>query len=360
MCTHHQHINAECYKQHPNLAPSHWAKSNPNNQHKSKDTRRDKSKRQFGRKHGGAAHSTDTTIEEDSDDQDTIKGGQSNMAVGQIVLPKIAVFSKRDQLTSQSIIYDSGTSYHFFNNRAVFKDLKVLKTPVTFSQAVGVQTITSSGTVIISIKNAQGKSQEIKLSQCLYSLNSSYNLISVGRLYRKAGIELDRQSNQLMVKNRAIGSILSISYVDVLQDAVIMHQSTPPAKNSNVLSAPAVAQPKANTTRWHQRLGHSGNKILSLTSQLASGLEDIDTSTLNHCETCKLSKSQRIVSRDPRQMPKSPLDEIHVDTVGPIVPQDINGNQYLFVLTDSRTKFHWVISVRHKSDGPNAIRAFIA
>jgi transposase InsO family protein len=53
------------------------------------------------------------------------------------------------------------------------------------------------------------------------------------------------------------------------------------------------------------------------------------------------------------------LDEIHVDTVGPIEPADANGNRYLFLLTDARTRYCWAVRGSSKAHGPAVIQQFI-
>lgn len=90
------------------------------------------------------------------------------------------------------------------------------------------------------------------------------------------------------------------------------------------------------------------------------GLEQIDTSELEHCQPCKLAKSQRMVSREPRQRPALPLDEIHTDVSGPINPPDVHGHQYIFMFTDARTRYRWVYLATHKSEGYSILQTFLS
>ena len=115
--------------------------------------------------------------------------------------------------------------------------------------------------------------------------------------------------------------------------------------------APGVARLPTviNAQRWHQRLGHVGQRILKETAQCSIGLVGIDLSELSTCETCHLSKAQRYVSRDKRPTPGEPLDEIFVDTVGKLTTA-LNGAQYAVILTDAKTRMRWVIITKGKDE----------
>ena len=152
---------------------------------------------------------------------------------------------------------------------------------------------------------------------------------------------LDRVNKRLHVtgKNITVAHVTTINDVDVLKGVYPLRP--PSGAQKTVIVAPAVANTqKADTQRWHQRLGHTGNKILSSTKSLSKGMESVDTSTLAHCEACKLSKSQRVVSREPRDTPDSAFDELHADTMGPITLPDEHGAKYLLVVTDAKTRYY--------------------
>ncbi|CAJ2651603.1 unnamed protein product [Trifolium pratense] len=115
------------------------------------------------------------------------------------------------------------------------------------------------------------------------------------------------------------------------------------------VTAPGIARvPKTTSAqRWHQRLGHTGQKILKKTAQCSKGMEGLDTSELSTCETCHLSKAQRYVSRQPRPIPFEPLDEVFIDTVGKLTPAT-NGHQYAVIITDAKSRMRWAITTRSK------------
>ena len=342
----HSHTNAKCFKQHPNRR---LGKLNKYQESKFKAKGKEK------RSRDKASLAIDPNL-------DTSGGPDTDSDQGSVAGSAIAASGTKG-LSSKSIILDSGTSWHFFNNQGWFQDLHRMEQAVSLSLAIGQSSVTHCGTVTIEIKNKAGKTTRIKLQNCLYSPKSATNLISTGRLNQIAGIHLDSVSNSLLRKGKVIGTTRHFSFVPVLQDVNIIRSESSQQRQVNLpgtLSAPAIAKPRADTQRWHQRLGHIGTQILNATKAKALGLEDIDTSTLGHCEPCKLSKSQRVVSRTPRPIPGLPLDEIHVDTAGPIDPPDFQSNKYIFFLTDSKTRFRWTFMARNKSQGPQIITDFLA
>ena len=79
-------------------------------------------------------------------------------------------------------------------------------------------------------------------------------------------------------------------------------------------------------------------------AQCSKGMEGLDLSELTTCETCHLSKAQRYISREPRPTPFEPLDEVFIDTVGKLTTA-CNGQQYTVIITDSKSRMRWAISM---------------
>ncbi|KAI0994998.1 hypothetical protein K3495_g13184 [Podosphaera aphanis] len=115
------------------------------------------------------------------------------------------------------------------------------------------------------------------------------------------------------------------------------------------IAAPGIARvPKTTSAqRWHQRLGHTDQKILKKTAQCSKGMEGLDTGEITLCETCHLSKAQRYVSREPRPTPFEPLHEVFIDTVGKLTTA-CNGHQYAVIITDAKSRMRWTISISTK------------
>ncbi|KJX96368.1 hypothetical protein TI39_contig644g00003 [Zymoseptoria brevis] len=320
-CTHHIHTNADCFKKHPDKAPKSWVHRGKGGSDKDKKKSQDKSKRH--NKKGGKGAAAIKPIS--SSDAGSGSDSDSSFAGAAIAAAGIQ--------RSDTIVWDSGTSYHFFNNKSWFSDLKPLETPIRFSQAIGQSTVTHSGSVRIMMKYKENKSN-ITLQDVLYSPNSDHNLISAETLWLKCKVHLDRPSSCILRNDKKIGKVQSTHNVLILQNATVSlpEGSTKVASTTDRnMSCPAFAMPKADTTRWHQRLGHVGNKILSATKAQVQGLEQIDTSTLEHYE-------------------------VHIDIVGPIFPLDIFGCKYILMITDAKSRRRWAIFCKLKSQAAQIIK----
>ncbi|KAI0995931.1 hypothetical protein K3495_g12250 [Podosphaera aphanis] len=188
-------------------------------------------------------------------------------------------------ITKDTIIWDSGASRHFINNRSVFTSLIKLDKPFTFDQAVDKSTLSYGGTACIKIGSLTPK-----LTEALFSPESSMNLISAGRAFRLANIQEDRKAGLLFHVTSStrtpIARLIDISDISI----VLPLPETASARSSVdlvalIIAKPAVAKLKkcSAADRWHQRLGHVGPLILSKTNGFAKGLDGLDTSELTHC-----------------------------------------------------------------------------
>ena len=310
MCR-HKHRNKNCFKQHPELRKLIKKK------HKAKAARR-----KIGSSDGNESSVSD-----------------------EFCLSAVARASTLKM--NERLLYDTGASHHFFRHKSDFVNLKKLSKPFEFDQAVGNHKLSHHGTCHLQIG-----SKKVNLHNVLYSPGSSCNIVSAVRLKNDHGIVASR-SNEILVlinnhgpdipiaKLKDIEGVLFIQPYDLRYDDV----KTQPIIAPGVARLPTVI----NAQRWHQRLGHVGQRILKETAQCSIGLEGIDLSELSTCETCHLSKAQRYVSRDKRPTPGEPLDEIFVDTVGKLTTA-LNGAQYAVILTDAKTRMRWVIITKGKDE----------
>ncbi|KAI0992572.1 hypothetical protein K3495_g15613, partial [Podosphaera aphanis] len=311
----HPHNNSECYKQHPELAP------------------KSKLKKRRGKK-GKAKVSAGNEIFDDKDNSDD----------DGVSLASVAKISSASLKNKNPLLYDTGASHHFIRVKENFITLKKLSHPFEFDQAIGKSVLTRQGTCRLKVGNIS-----LDLHDSLYSPKSACNIISAVRLKNEHGI-VAAAANQLLVKlkdNQPVAQLVTMDGVFYIQP--LNHAYEKPASDNK--AAPGVARlPRTSSAqRWHQRLGHVGQKILKKTAEYSLGMEGIDISELNTCETCHLSKAQRFVSREPRLTPGEPLDEIFIDTVGKLT-KSIVGHQYVVILTDAKTRMRWSIPTTTKDE----------
>jgi hypothetical protein len=111
---------------------------------------------------------------------------------------------------------------------------------------------------------------------------------------------------------------------------------------------------------WHARLGHLSFETMKqmVEKEMVHGMPKI-----NHenqiCESCLVGKQTR------QPFPKSAsfratraLELIHGDLCGPISPNTIAGNKYIFVLIDDFSRFMWTFVLKEKSDAFDTFKKF--
>lgn len=254
------------------------------------------------------------------------------------------------------LLYDTGASHHFVPNKECFVTFTKRSRKFKFDQAVGSTSLTHHGTASLRLGNFN-----LELHHALYSPKSSCVILSAGRLERKANIVIDHSNTRLVQRfegepDREVARLARKNDVYYVYPLEFNHPKVMPNTITAPIIAPGVARvPRAiSAQRWHERLGHIGQKILKKTAECSAGLQNIDLSNLKSCETCHLSKSQRFVSREPRPTPNHPLDEVFMDTVGKLTTA-VNGHQYAVIITDAKTRMRWVIATTTKDQISNLL-----
>lgn len=329
----HVHKNKNCFKQHPELAVGPAGDKWRENMQKKKGTK-------------GKGKAVTQRDEEEDDNEENYReylndlfdkeSGRRKKSSG--IAASASIHNKLP------LIYDTGASHHFMPLRSMFCKLYKRPKPFNFDQAVGASSLSEQGNATIKIGH-----QCLRLSECLYSPNSASGIVSAGRLQRLARVFPD-YSNKLLIKRENGHPDEPVARLNLQNDVYFIHplhhnEST----THKTIAAPGVAKvPTTNSAqRWHQRLGHIAQKILKSSINHSIGLEGVDISNLNTCETCHLSKAQRFVSREPRPIPNDPLDEVFVDTIGKLVPST-DDKQYAIVITDAKTRMRWVLTTKTK------------
>jgi hypothetical protein len=69
---------------------------------------------------------------------------------------------------------------------------------------------------------------------------------------------------------------------------------------------------------------------------------ELTTSTVTNCEPCGLSKSKQNISRLKQTALSHILSKVHVDIVGPITEEGINGERYWMLRTNGKSRRHFI------------------
>lgn len=105
------------------------------------------------------------------------------------------------------------------------------------------------------------------------------------------------------------------------------------------------------SSRWHARLGHVNTDTIKtmINKELVVGLPDISVEK-ETCVSCLLGKQAR------KPFPQAtsyrathPLELVHGDLCGPIIPSTPGQKRYIFVLIDDFSRYMWIILLKEKS-----------
>ena len=98
---------------------------------------------------------------------------------------------------------------------------------------------------------------------------------------------------------------------------------------------------------WHQRLLHTCNETV-LHTMKALGIEAKKPEDWS-CETCKLAKSFKQISRDTPFRSAEACAELHTDII-PMKLQGLGGFNYFMTIIDGATMYTWVVFLVQKSE----------
>ncbi|OJD25639.1 hypothetical protein ACJ73_02992 [Blastomyces percursus] len=127
------------------------------------------------------------------------------------------------------------------------------------------------------------------------------------------------------------------------------------------------AQPPRSTASpltWHKRLGHLSVEVLKLLSNVSTGIKfttsiTSQTDIINDCKTCRISKAQRLVSREPNFRDYEPFSTLHFDLVG-LLKEGFASQLHAIHSVESSYRFHQVDAAVTESEVDRTVIARIA
>ncbi|KAK0586597.1 hypothetical protein LWI29_009370 [Acer saccharum] len=243
--------------------------------------------------------------------------------------------------SSYSWYLDSGCSRNMTGNKEFFKNL-VLKDGgwVTFGDGTKKQVL-GKGTICIPGLP--------KLRNTLYVDGLQANLISITHLceiFQEVSFNkdvctiIDKKGDVVLRVKRSIDNCYCLE-IDPLTCNM--------AHECNKLDL------------WHQRLGHMNFKDLKKLEKhgIVRGLPNLGKKLEVVCEPCQLGKQTKVPHKKNSYIAtKRPLELVHMDLMGPIQTESINGKKYIFVCVDDFSRFTWVYFLRNKTEAFDYFKKF--
>ncbi|KAI0507419.1 hypothetical protein KFK09_013544 [Dendrobium nobile] len=255
--------------------------------------------------------------------------------------PSTALTASNTQIPSDWIL-DTRASSHFTNN------LDNIQQPSEYNGSDNVSI--GDGRSIPIAHSGQGllptPTRNLSLFKLLHTPNLAYNLLSVSSLTKDNNLSIvfdasgfcikDKQNNRTLLSGPCNRGLYRLS-----------NTGTKPQ---------ALSATTTSSTRWHRRLGHPHQQIISTISKHNRNL-GIPT-TIVSCSMCKATKGHKLPFPTSSSHNYKPLELIHMDVWGPSPITSNQGFRYYIAFIDDFTRFTWVYPLRFKSDVFSIFSAF--
>lgn len=250
-----------------------------------------------------------------------------------------AAFSITQYPLKNSVILDSGSTIHIFNNNNRF---------TRFQQAeegdyvfAGERRVPIRGYGIVDIQTRGPKGPKvIRLCDVALCENFPCNLVSLRQLHKR-GYWWDNRPGQNCLRdwNHAIVSTLAVRHDQfVIEDIPVGCPDSAFVTRRHRAHSWSERTSKADGRKWHLRLGHPGPRALEHLVNASRGARVKGTTTVE-CDGCALSKMTRQVSRRPRKLGHAPGDRLAIDFHD--VTRDQEGQRSVMLVTDRWSGMIW-------------------
>ncbi|KAG7599123.1 Zinc finger CCHC-type superfamily [Arabidopsis suecica] len=110
---------------------------------------------------------------------------------------------------------------------------------------------------------------------------------------------------------------------------------------------------------WHKRLGHMNVQTLVkiVNAGVVRGVPKLSDKLDAVCSACNKGKQIKVNHKKiPEIGSKKILELIHMDLMGPVQVESVNGKKYIFVLVDDFSRYTWVRFLREKSEAVESFK----
>ncbi|KAG9384233.1 hypothetical protein A1F94_006144 [Pyrenophora tritici-repentis] len=217
---------------------------------------------------------------------------------------KVQSLTKETSNFKQRFIIDTGSSDHICNDRNKFQILHDTA-PAIINTGAGPITAKQVGTIQITVVTSEGVLNKVSFTNVLYAPDMFVSVLSHSKL-RAKNLYYHGWDNKLylMPSQQEIAFTPEIDKIPTLLLA-----------NTELEAARAFAFATAATTN--------------------------PTGAFS-CEACMLSKSKKQISRRSPARSTTFLHRIHIDIVGPVTPEGVNGERYWILYTDDYSRYRWI------------------
>ncbi|KAG9386150.1 hypothetical protein A1F94_002900 [Pyrenophora tritici-repentis] len=257
---------------------------------------------------------------------------------------KVQSLTKETSNFKQRFIIDTGSSDHICNDRSKFQILHDTA-PATINTGAGPITAKQVGTIQITVVTSEGVLNKVSFTNVLYAPDMFVSVLSHSKLRAKnlyyhgwdSKLYL-MPSQQEIAFTPEVDKIPTLLLANTELEAARAFALQPPRPPTQQVYSP---YREITLQELHELFGHADPKALKLLVANTTGLR-LTTTQAFSCEACMLSKSKKQISRRSPARSTTFLHRIHIDIVGPVTPEGVNGERYWILYTDDYSRYRWI------------------
>ena len=283
------------------------------------------------------------------DEVDISKDGEYSMTAIHQVTPKNGVhhaIPQGDNITLNLLKcrdwnVDSGATKHISPFRDDFTEYHNKRSKIIVADGSSIDVL-GEGSKRVEFRNPDGSTSWRNIRGVLYVPQADCNLLSIYELENK-GFNVAFEGHTCTISRN--GKIEAVAQGRKGQYLISTVQDV------NDIIAHKVQYNEEAVDLAHRRCGHLGEGDLKRLASMSHGLQLTSKPVHKHvCSSCEKAKSKKNISRTMRPLSTTVLEEIHMDTGGPVTPPSIEGYRFFVLLTDAATGATWGDGFAHKSD----------
>ncbi|KAF7180240.1 hypothetical protein CNMCM7691_009407 [Aspergillus felis] len=249
-----------------------------------------------------------------------------------------------------SWIVDSGADIHICNNRTRFLTYEPVEDEYARFGATDVQ-ILGYGKVELTAIGMNGKPHILELSRVAYlpechtSLLSTFQMMKHGFYLNQRKHVIEDQDGIPICRTKMRYNLEVVEYNPIPPNIFAMNRYSEKPHESAETSE-----------RWHQRLAHLGDEAVQHLEEASVGAKVLSCKR-SICETCRLAKAFKQISRTPRERETRPFGTVHFDLIQ--LPIAHNGDRWITHFVCEATGWHVIYTHPGKDQLNDLIKQFI-
>jgi hypothetical protein len=243
-------------------------------------------------------------------------------------------------------ILDSGATEHWTPNKEWLEDYTPERKTVYLANNATTEAL-GYGNIDIQVYNDKTKAKSpITISKVYYIPNIATNLLSIKRILDK-GWSIKANKDRLIISNDKI--IMSANWIANLCRLQFSYKSY----NDRLY----LAKHQLPIDLIHQRLAHFSNDYIAKTIANTKGLEQIQHTIENSiaCKPCLEGKSHKTKGQNKLSDSLRPLELIHTDIAGPFL-KSLNSKRYIITFIDDYTRSIFIYPIATKGEAIDKLR----